>query len=183
MNTDFNHIRVLARALKHTKAELHRVAFGIYRSGRYRAYPTHNTWDSWLRFALGRICTPKDLSTLKYTAIVLNRLTHRHIVLNGEELAPDFFLDHRLSYLHDALGTLNRLPDGALFDEVMLAVATLSRDDLRQLCDSLNFRQKDKPACRIRKHGGLTTYLVVCSSDAQAVKVKSRLSSIVYIQQ
>jgi len=181
MRTDQSYLRQLARTLKHTKADLHRVAYEIYHTERYKVH-IDSTWDNWIKHALKDLCSPHDISTIKYTAIVLDRLSHRQVRLNGEVLTPEFFLAQRLSYLHDALGTLNHLSDGAVFDEVMLAVATLGRDNLRNLLDGLNFRRKDRPLCSHRTHAGITTYLIVCTSDVQAAAMRTRLTPVVYMQ-
>jgi hypothetical protein len=181
--TDAAIMQKMARNLIITKAALHAYALDVYKSGRYIQHPAHNTWPKWIKYAIGSVCTAKDTSMIKYSAIVLARLDDMDIRVGGHRLTSQFFFTRRLSYLHDALATLRRLDHSAqdtrLFERVILAAASMSRYELRAFIDSLNFRESERAACYRTEKGGVVTYTIVCSSEAQAEKLQPRLSLLV----
>lgn len=185
--TDAAVLQVIARNLANNRAALHAYALHVYTSGRYLSHPAHNTWAKWLKYALGQRCTYKDISLVKYSALVLARLDDSDIQVGGKRLTSIFFLTKRLSYLHDALKTLRKLgttpQDIRLFEQVIIACASLSRADLRANLDALNFRRDDRPVCQVNHlDTGAVTYQIICTSAEQAAKLKARLAPLVILQ-
>ncbi len=172
-------LRSLGRNVLYGKAAMYAYALQVYKSGEVP------DWHRWIKASLRNVASYRDIYMVSNGAEILSRLDNERDLFAGKTRIDSwFFITKRLSYLQDATPVLRKIDHFVqgqqLFRQVITSTATLSRSDLREYLDLLQFKDSQRATCRRQSKAGLVTFTIVCD-EQQAAKLEVRLSRFVAV--
>jgi hypothetical protein len=174
----------LAVSIKAARAALMEYALYIYRRDLWKAHKLFGKdWRKWVKSAVGKTLTAQEQSLLINGIPILNYLRTSPISKGRVTVTDATFFGGKLSSFCDALPVLSRLDinaaaDRTIFDNVLLAAATMPRKDFRKYLEKYGRRSRRfKVAGKVFYRKDRATVLLTCSK-ADIDKLVARLHSI-----